>query len=301
MFTNGVVGQQLVLKPTSRTEWDICKRGVRSFPHREMEQSEQKAAPKRDSLVQSVERAMLLLERLGEQEDGLRLTEIAERASLSPSTTHRLLTTLQKRRFVEFDRVHGLWHVGRQCFTVGSTFVRRRNFVAVAMPFLRELRDKTRETANIGIIEDGALVTLAQVESREIMRATARVGGRSPIHATAMGKAILATYPPASVEGVIGRINWLKLTDKTIRNETELRICLAQNAADGYAVDDEEFVLGLRCVAAPVIDRQGEAFFAVSISGLAGRVTRERIETIGPMVRATAHAISNTLDRSSGR
>lgn len=252
---------------------------------------------KRDGSVQSVERAMSLLELLGQEDDGMRLTDLASRSALSLSTTHRLLTTLQKRRFVEFDRMHGLWHVGRQCFTVGSTFVRHRNYVAVAMPFLRELRDKTRETANIGIIEDGELVTLAQVESREIMRATSRVGGRSPVHATAMGKAILATYPPSSVAGVIGRITWLKLTQKTIRNEAELRGALVRSASDGYAVDDEEYVPGLRCVAAPVFDQQGEAFFAVSISGLASRVTRERIETIGPLVAATANAITSSLGR----
>lgn len=250
---------------------------------------------KRDSSVQSVERAMTLLELLGQEEEGLRLTDLSERSKLSPSTTHRLLTTLQKRRFVEFDRAHGLWHVGRQCFTVGSTFIRHRNFVAIAMPFLRELRDKTRETANVGIIEDGELVTLAQVESREIMRATSRVGGRSPVHATAMGKAILATYPATAVSGVVRQMNWLKLTDKTIRNEAELRSALTLSAQDGYAVDDEEFVPGLRCVAAPVFDQHGEAFFAISISGLASRVTPERISTIGPLVAATAAAITQTL------
>lgn len=249
----------------------------------------------RDGSVQSVERAMSLLELLGQEEEGLRLTDLSTRSGLSPSTAHRLLTTLQKRRFVEFDRSHGLWHVGRQCFTVGSNFVRHRNFVAIAMPFLRDLRDKTRETANIGIIEDGELVTLAQVESREIMRATSRVGGRSPVHATAMGKAILATYPAAAVSGVMRHLNWLKLTDKTIQNESELRVALTKCAQDGYAVDDEEFVSGLRCVAAPVFDQHGEAFFAVSISGLASRVTPERITTIGPLVAATARLVTKTL------
>lgn len=256
-----------------------------------------KEGQERDSSVQSVERAMRLLELLGEEDAGLRLTDLASRSALSLSTTHRLLTTLQKRRFVEFNRGDALWHVGRQCFTVGSTFVRQRSFVSVAMPFLRELRDKTRETANVGIIEDGALLTLAQVESREIMRATSRVGGRSPIHATAMGKAILATYPASVVSGVIDGISWLRLTGNTIRSETMLRGALAQTSSDGYAVDDEEYAMGLRCVAAPVFDQNGEAFFAVSVSGLSSRITPERIGVIGPLVASAALAITASFAR----
>jgi len=118
--------------------------------------------------VQSVTRALNLLELLAEDGEGYRLTDLAERSGLSPSTVHRLLTTMEQRRF---DQSDGMWHVGRQSFAIGATFVRRRNFVAQMLPFLRRLRDQTRETVNLAVPNDGEVVVLLQVESREIVRA----------------------------------------------------------------------------------------------------------------------------------
>src|SRR6202047_3152073 len=98
----------------------------------------------RDGGVQSVDRALVIIETLAEDDEGYRLTDLAVRTGLSPSTVHRLLTTLEKRRFVQFDRDESTWHIGAQSLAVGSTFVRRRNFLSQALPYLRKLRDQTR-------------------------------------------------------------------------------------------------------------------------------------------------------------
>ena len=103
----------------------------------------------RDGGVQSVDRALLIIETLAEDDEGYRLSDLSVRTGLSTSTVHRLLATLEKRRFVQFDRYKSKWHVGAQSFAVGATFARRRNFAAQAMPYLRKLRDQTRETANM--------------------------------------------------------------------------------------------------------------------------------------------------------
>src|SRR3984885_16046617 len=138
----------------------------------------------RDGGVQSVDRALLIIETLAEDDEGYRLTDLAVRTGLSPSTVHRLLTTLEKRRFVQFDRGESIWHIGAQSFAIGSTFVRRRNFATQALPYLRKLRDQTRETANLAVVDDGSMVILTRVESREIMRSVTRVGGRVPMVAS---------------------------------------------------------------------------------------------------------------------
>src|ERR1700742_3100945 len=117
----------------------------------------------KDGGVQSVDRAMLLIETLAEDDEGYRLTDLAVRTGLSPSTVHRLLTTLEKRRFVQFDRGQSTWHIGAQSFAVGSTFVRRRNFATQALPYLRKLRDQTRETANLAVVDDGSMVILPRL------------------------------------------------------------------------------------------------------------------------------------------
>ena len=116
------------------------------------------------------------------------------RTGLSPSTVHRLLTTLERRRFVQLDRAESKWHVGARSFTVGATFARRRNFSAQALPYLRKLRDVTRETANLAVVDDEFIIVLTRMESREIMRSLTKVGGRVAMVASGVGKAVLATY-----------------------------------------------------------------------------------------------------------
>lgn len=249
----------------------------------------------RSGSVQSVERALSLLEVLGEDEEGYRLTDLAIRTGLSPSTVHRLLTTLEKHRFVQFDQSDGMWHVGRQAFAVGSAFVRQRNFVAPALPFLRRLRDQTRETANLGVVDDGEMVVLTQIESREIMRAITRVGGRVPMVSSGMGKAILATYAPADVATIVSRYGMRKTTPHSLTRASELRGELDTIRRQGYAVDDEEFVTGLRCVAAVVYSNQAEALFAISVSGLAARLTTERVAALGQLLQDTARDLTLAL------
>jgi IclR family transcriptional regulator, acetate operon repressor len=245
--------------------------------------------------VQSVDRAMLLLEALGEDEEGYRLTDLAIRTGLSPSTAHRLLTTLEKRRFVAFDQSDNMWHIGRQSFAIGAAFIRRRNFVAPALPFLRRLRDLTHETANLGIVDDGEVIVLTQVESREIMRAITKVGGRVPMVTSGIGKAILATYADEEVVAIIQRHGMKRLTPKSVVRAGELRDALETVRRDGYAIDDQEFLMGLRCVAAVVYNDQAEALAGISVSGLASRVPRERVPELGRLVRETARELTLAL------
>jgi IclR family acetate operon transcriptional repressor len=108
--------------------------------------------------VQSLLRAMALLEILSEDDEGYRLVDLAARAGLSTSTTHRLLTTLEQKQFVQFNRDTSLWFVGVRCFSIGSAFARRRNFAALALPLMRRLRDETGETVNLGLLDQGDVV-----------------------------------------------------------------------------------------------------------------------------------------------
>ena len=250
---------------------------------------------RRQGRVQSVERAMLLLEALGEDEEGYRLTDLAARTGLSLSTIHRLLTTLETGRFVQFDQNHNTWHVGRQVFSIGSAFVRRRNFVAPAMPFLRHLRDRSRETANLGVVDEGEMVVVTQVESREIMRAITRVGGRAPLVASGMGKAILATYSDDDIKALIARHGMPRMTSHSIVRASRLKEELILTRKRGYAIDNEEFVMGLRCVASVIFNQQSEALCAISVSGLADRMPEDRLNSLGELVAATAREMTEAL------
>ena len=249
----------------------------------------------RDGGVQSVDRALLIIETLAEDDEGYRLSDLAVRTGLSTSTAHRLLTTLERRRFVQFDRDGSKWHVGAQSFVVGSTFVRRRNFATQAMPYLRKLRDQTRETANLAVVDDESIFVLTGMESREIMRSLTKVGGRVAMVASGVGKAVLATYSDDDVNAIIRRQGMPRLTEKSIVRPGALFRELETIRRQGYAVDDEEARIGLRCVAAVVFSDSSEPLAAISVSGMTSRVTAARLPALGQTVREVAAELTLAL------
>ena len=242
--------------------------------------------------VQSVDRAMLLLQTLAENNGAWRLKDLSKRTGLSPSTVHRLLTTLEQRNFVQFDSRHGAWSVGQSAFAVGAAYVRRQALLTPALPFLRTLRDQTRETANLGIYEDRSITIIGRVESHEIMRAIARLGGVVPLVGSAMGKAVLANLPADVIEALVTRSDLVPKTARSIVEMDQLLARLEVVRNDGFAVDDEEHHPGLRCVASPVYNQLGDVVGAISVSGMANRLPPERIKAVGALTAKAGRALS---------
>lgn len=242
--------------------------------------------------VQSVDRALSLLETLAEDSGGIRLSELARRVGLASSTAHRLLVTLQRRGFVQQELKSGKWLVGHRAFSVGEAFSLRRNLIAPSHPFLRMLRDRTRETANLGVIEAEEAVTIAQVESREIMRAIAPPGGCVPILNSGMGKAIVATWPEPAIDRLIERQGLRPMTSKSLNSRQSVISEIARIREQGYAIDDEEYVIGMRCVAAVVWGPTSDPIAAISVSGLSVRVTPDTIGGIATKVKDAAQQLT---------
>src|ERR1700731_1308947 len=249
----------------------------------------------RDGGVQCVDRALLIIETLAEDDEGYRLSDLAVRTGLSTSTVHRLLATMEKRRFVQFDRYESKWHVGAQSFAGGATFARRRNFVAQAMPYLRKLRDQTRETANLAVVDDESIIVLTRMESREIMRSLTKVGGRVAMVASGVGKAGLATYSDEDVNAIICRQGMPRLTAKSIVRPGELFRELETIRQRGYAVDDEEARMGLRCVAAVVYNDCSEPLAGISVSGRTTRISDQNLRVLGCILREIAAELTLVL------
>jgi len=178
---------------------------------------------------------------------------------------------------------------------VGATFARRRNFVAQAMPYLRKLRDLTRETANLAVVDDESIIVLTRMESREIMRSLTKVGGRVAMVASGVGKAVLATYSDEDVNAIIRRQGMPRLTEKSIVRPGELFRELEAIRRQGFAVDDEEARIGLRCVAAVVYSDCSEPLAAISVSGMTSRVSSDRVPALGSVVREVAAELTLAL------
>lgn len=245
--------------------------------------------------IQAVQRALHLLDLLSQQDEGARLGDLAERSGLAPSTVHRLLTTMEEQRFVQFSPAEGVWHVGQASYRVGMAFTRRGTMAGLAQPLLRRLRDSTRETVNLAAVEAGEIVMLSQIEGRDILRALARPGGHVGMTSSSLGKAILAYYPEAEIERVIQRFGLPRITPRSIVRPADLTTELARIRSRGFALDDEEVQVGLRCVAAAIFDAAGDAIGAVSVSGPAPRLPDARIADLGPLVAETAAAITEAL------
>jgi len=251
--------------------------------------------PERSDQVQSLARALAILNRLAAAEEGTTLTEVAQQVGLSASTAHRLLTTLEGERYVHFDPERRLWSVGVQAFVAGSGFLKTRSLAAAARPHMRALMEDGGETVNLAVEDEGEAVYLAQVECRQMMRAFARPGGRVPLHCSSVGKALLSAMPDADLARVLHRHGLARVTVKTITTTPALRADLAAIRARGYAVDDEEHAVGLRCIAAVVFNEAADPVAAMSLSGPMARIPDERIPVLGELVRRKADAATAGL------
>jgi IclR family acetate operon transcriptional repressor len=238
---------------------------------------------------------LTLLARLSETPGGLHLTDLSYQLGMPTATVHRLLSTFEEFDFVEQDAEQGLWFIGLKAFTVGNAFLHRRDIVASARPHMLALVEQCGETVNLGVIDEGEAVFIGQVESREMMRMIVRLGSRSPIHASGVGKALLANMPEQQLARILQQRGLARFTERSIDNATQLRAELQRIRQLGYALDDEEHAIGLRCVASAIFDENGQALAAISLSGPKARVTDARLDELGIAVRQSADEITLAL------
>ena len=239
--------------------------------------------------VRSLTRALSLLRHLAASAEGMSLTELSEAAGLPPSTTHRLLTTLESERFVRPDQQGGVWRIGVAAFFVGSAFARSRDKLSLTRPYLRRLMEMSGETSNLFVESDGEAICIGQIESRHAMRAITGVGGRVLMHSSGAGKALLAFMEPMRRKRMLAAMPLARITDMTITDRGALSAALGEVQSVGFAVDDEEHALGLRCVAAPIFNEYGEAVAAISVSGPSARIPSERLNSLGRMTAQAAN------------
>lgn len=244
--------------------------------------------------VQSLTRGLTLLELIADSHGSVALTELAQQAGLPNSTTHRLLTTMQQQGFVRQVGDLGFWTIGAHAFVVGSSFLQSRNLLALVHPVLRSLMETSGETVNLAVLDlsDHQAVIIDQVQCTQLMRMSAPIGGKLPMHASGAGKVFLAHLADEQVTALLHQKGLHHYTPKTLMSPQSLKANLAQVRKAGFSFDDEEHALGLRCVAAPIYDEHGEAFAAISISGPIARMTDDRITELGALVIREARQVT---------
>lgn len=244
--------------------------------------------------VRTLERGLQLLETLSEAET-LSLSELARRTELSPSTAYRLLETLRRRGFADWDEARGLWKVGLRAYQVGSAFLTRGGLVDAALPEMERLVDEINETVNLAVLDGNEAVYIAQVEGRQLIRMFTRIGARAPLYCTGVGKALLMEHPDAEVRRMLGAGPFKPYTAKTITTPELYLQTLKQAKNIGYAMDNEEREEGVRCIATAVRDNRGKVVAALSLSAPASRVPDSKVKLLGTRVKEAADAVSARL------
>ena len=250
--------------------------------------------PSEASSVQSLDRALRILAVVADA-NGLSLSEIAAASEVPAPTAYRMLVTLENHGMVEFDKSDQLWSVGVGAFRTGSAFLRRRRLVDRARAVMQDLMERSGETANLGVAEDGCVVFVSQVETHEAIRAFFRPGTRSPFHASGIGKAVLAYLTPERVAAIARREGLERYTETTKASLDDLSADLETIRARGFAIDDEERYPGMRCVAAAIFNEYGEPLGGISVSGPTVRVTGARADELGALVAGAAAEITRSI------
>jgi len=245
--------------------------------------------------VQSLTRGLSILEALAKSSAGLTLTDIAQRVQLPPSTTHRFLSTLERMGYVYQAGDLGLWYVGLQAFTVGTTFLANRDFVAQSHASMHRLMEQAGETANLAILDGTEAVFIAQVQCHEMMRTLVKLGSRVPLHASGVGKAIFAALPNEQIDAILKVRGLPRITENTIVVPETMWAALRVIRQRGYSFDDEEHARSTRCVGAAIYDEHAEPLGAISIAGPSTRLADERVRQLGPIVAHIAEELTRHL------
>ncbi len=247
--------------------------------------------------VQSLDRALNLLEALTESDDDVSLSQLTERTGLALGTAHRLLNSLVQRGYAAQDGETRLYGPGPRLLEVAARAAGSRRFHLgrIARPCLRDLTRVTDETTNLVVLQNDEGVYNEQVASPRLVRMFTEVGQRVPLYCTGGGKAILSGLAVDQLEAYLARTSLQAWTPHTFATADSLRQELELSRSRGFAIDDEEREIGVCCVAAPIFDHLGRCVAALSISGPTTRLARERAIALGPLVRRTADRCSTQL------
>jgi len=243
--------------------------------------------------VHSVERALAILETLGQKPEGYGCTELGQLLSLHKSTVHRFLSTLQAFGFAEQDPGTERYKLGMKMIYLGMKVLDSLDFRKVAIPYMHELVEISRETVQLAVLEDGEVLAVEREQSPEAI--TVNLGLRSPVHCTAEGKVLLAALTAEDVVEALQRNGMPQNTVNTITDINQMLSHLEKVRQQGFAVSADELAEGVRSIAAPVYNHTGQVIAALSISGPGSRLTLERISRLVTVLKETCTSISMQL------
>ncbi len=251
---------------------------------------------KSEYIIQAVSHALDLLEQFHDDVDELGVTELSKRLRLHKNNVFRLLATLESRGYIEQNKATENYRLGLKALELGQTFIKQMGLLRQAKPILEDIVATCNETAYVAIYKENHIVYLDVVETNLTVRVVSRVGSRLPAYCTASGKVHMAHMTEEELENLRDNANLVQHTSTTIINPDDINAEMEKIREQGYAFDDEELDLGVRCIAAPIRDYTRRIVGAISISGPTMRVSNARTESeLVPLVLKASAELSTRL------
>jgi IclR family transcriptional regulator, KDG regulon repressor len=256
---------------------------------------------KRKYTINSLDRGLKILLILGENGGPLGVNEVSRRLAIDKSTTYRIMSTLCGQGFIEQDPETRKYQLGLRVIEVSALKLGSIKLLKIARPVMQGLMVQSRETAHLAIHVEGEVMYLDSEQHGGIITVTTTVGGKAPMHSSAVGKALLLGLPSEEVGRILAVKGLQRFTEATIVDPRALHQHLLQCREQGFGFDNEETNTGVRCLAAPVFDHRGDVVAAVGISGPTQRMPLERIPILAHLVKECAAKISQQLGFVKGK
>ena len=251
---------------------------------------------KSDYIIHSVDHAFDVLEAFRAEEPELGVTQLAKLLNLHKNNVFRILATLESRGYVEQNPHTGNYRLGLKAFEAGQAYLRHTSLLSVSHPQMEILSSELRENTYLAVLRGDYVFYLDEIVADQTIQVVSRLGTRVSPHCTATGKVFLAYLEESQVQDLFETMVLEKLTPQTITDKRKLRSEIRKVAENGYAVDNEEWTQGLKCVAAPILDYYGKIQGTISISGPSDRLPDERMaDEIIPAVVRHASEVSRKM------
>ena len=245
--------------------------------------------------IQSIDRALQVLELFSLEKPEWGVTEISKALNIYKSNVHNILSTFAEKGFVKKDSKTDKYKLGIKFFELGSVVIKNVDLRRIAHPHIEKLSKEFNETVHLGVLDEGRVVSIEREESNKGLCSHIEIGKRTPLHCTAVGKAIMAYLSEDKINFIIKEKGLEKYTENTITNKEELEKEFLKIRKQGYAVDNMEHEEGVRCVAGPIRDYNGKVIASMSVSGPAFRIDKSNIPNIAKKVKEYCDCISEEM------
>lgn len=244
--------------------------------------------------VQSIDRAVAILDCFSEEKKELKLSEISERLGLNKSTVHGIISTLKYHGFISQDEETQKYKLGIRFVQFGDLVINSMNIRNAAVPVIDAVCEKIEETVHVAMLDGLDVVWIEKRECTKSIKTSTKIGARLPAYTTADGKIIICYQNKDKIKNYLPK-RIPQYTNNTITNKGEFIKKLEEMKKNGYAIDNEEYVEGLKCVAAPIFDHDGKVRFSLSTTGPAFRMNEERIKELIVIIKEAANEISHRI------